>query len=409
MRGDYRLSIEESRDATMTKRSITEANVRGRRVLCRVDFNVPLRDGQIEDDTRIVAALPTIKWLIDNGARVILCSHLGRPKGKVVEDLRLAPIAQRLAVLLEQPVTALRAISGWDAAVGVAEMVDGDVLMLENVRFDPREEQNDSSLARELAELADVYVNDAFGAAHRAHASTAGVAHHIPAYLGFLMQSEIEALSHLLDAPERPFLAIVGGAKVSDKIGMLEHMLLNVDALLIGGGMANTFLLAQGIAVGKSLVEPDLVTLATDLMQTAISRNIKIVLPIDVVVAKSIDEEAGEIRPVSEVGDDTAIFDIGPESARAYSGMVSKARTLLWNGPLGVAENPAFAAGTAIVAEAVARANGYTVIGGGDSVAAVEKLGYADRIDHISTGGGASLEFLEGKVLPGIAAIPEAE
>jgi phosphoglycerate kinase len=326
-----------------------------------------------------------------------------------VEDLRLAPIAQRLAVLLEQPVTALRAISGWDAAVGVAEMVDGDVLMLENVRFDPREEQNDSSLARELAELADVYVNDAFGAAHRAHASTAGVAHHIPAYLGFLMQSEIEALSHLLDAPERPFLAIVGGAKVSDKIGMLEHMLLNVDALLIGGGMANTFLLAQGIAVGKSLVEPDLVTLATDLMQTAISRNIKIVLPIDVVVAKSIDEEAGEIRPVSEVGDDTAIFDIGPESARAYSGMVSKARTLLWNGPLGVAENPAFAAGTAIVAEAVARANGYTVIGGGDSVAAVEKLGYADRIDHISTGGGASLEFLEGKVLPGIAAIPEAE
>jgi len=393
----------------MTKRSITGADVRGKRILCRVDFNVPLRNGRIEDDTRITAALPTIEWLVAEGARVILCSHLGRPKGKIVEDLRLAPIAQRLAELLGQPVSALRDITGPDVSSTIEEMSGGDVVLLENLRFDPREERNDPALARELAGLADLYVNDAFGTAHRAHASTEGVARLVPAYLGILMQSEIEALSRLLDAPGHPFVAIIGGAKVSDKITVLEHLPPRVDSLLIGGGMANTFLLAQNVAVGKSLAEPALVDVASKLLDTANSLAVEIGLPTDVVVAESIDATSGEIRPVQEVGEDVAIFDIGPETARSYAKIIAGARTVLWNGPLGVAENEAFAAGTATVARAVASADGYTVIGGGDSVAAIEQLGLADRIDHISTGGGASLEFLEGKILPGIATIPEAE
>lgn len=391
----------------MTKRSITEAIVRGKRVLGRVDFNVPMRNGTIEDDSRIAAALPTIQWLVKNGARVILCSHLGRPKGKVVDDLRLTPVAQRLAELLGQPVTALRDITGPAVSASVEDLTDSDVVLLENVRFDPREEANDPSLARELADLADLYVNDAFGAAHRAHASTEGVAHSVPAYLGLLMQAEIDALTHLLDAPDRPFVAIVGGAKVSDKIGVLKHLLPLVDSLLIGGGMANTFLRAQGHAVGKSLVEPDLVSVASELMQSAVARKVEIVLPTDVVVAPSIDATAGDVRPTSEVGGDSAIFDIGPESARRYAKVITSARTVFWNGPLGVTENKAFAGGTAAVAEAVARSSAYTVLGGGDSVAAIEQLGLADRIAHISTGGGASLEFLEGKSLPCIAVIPE--
>ncbi|CAN5755538.1 phosphoglycerate kinase [soil metagenome] len=391
----------------MTKRSITEAIIRGKRVLGRVDFNVPMRNGTIEDDSRITAALPTIQWLVENGARVILCSHLGRPKGKVVDDLRLTPVAQRLAELLGQPVTALREITGPAVSVSVEDLTDGDVVLLENVRFDPREEANDPSLARELADLADLYVNDAFGAAHRAHASTEGVAHIVPAYLGLLMQAEIDALTRLLDAPDRPFAAIVGGAKVSDKIGVLKNLLPLVDSLLIGGGMANTFLRAQGHAVGKSLVEPDLVSVASELMQSAVARKVEIVLPTDVVVAPSIDATAGEVRPTSEVGWDSAIFDIGPESARRYAKVIASARTVFWNGPLGVTENKVFAGGTAAVAEAVASSSAYTVLGGGDSVAAIKQLGLADRIAHISTGGGASLEFLEGKSLPGIAVIPE--
>lgn len=403
------MALRENRWGPMTRRSITDADVRGMRVLCRVDFNVPMRDGQIQDDTRITAALPTIQWLLDNGARVILCSHLGRPRGKIAEDLRLAPVARRLAELLDQPVTALRDVTGQDVTASVAELTNGDVLLLENLRFDPREERNDSSLARELGELADLYVNDAFGAAHRAHASTEGVAHVIPAWLGLLIQSEIGALSRLLDDPERPFVAIIGGAKVSGKIIVLENLLPRVDSLLIGGGMANTFLLSQGVEVGKSLAEPELIDVASTLLRSAASLGVRIGLPTDVVVANSIEETAGEIRPLREVDHDSAIFDIGPESASAYASAIASAKTVLWNGPLGVAENPAFAAGTAVVAEAVVNTNGYTVIGGGDSVAAIERLGFADRIDHISTGGGASLEFLEGKTLPGIAAIPEVE
>lgn len=393
----------------MDPRQITIADVQGKRILCRVDFNVPLKDGAITDDTRIRAALPTITWLRDHGARVILCSHLGRPKGKIVDNLRLAPVAERLSDLLGAPVTSLDAITGPGVQQAVAGMKDGDVLLLENLRFDPREEANDPALARELGDLADIYVNDAFGAAHRAHASTEGVAHVLPAYTGLLMRAELDALGKLLDEPEHPFVAIIGGAKVSDKLAVLENLLPRTDALLIGGGMANTFLLAQGYDVGRSLVEEDLVGTARNLLQQAETAGITIGLPADVVVAGTIDAPAGDVTSVDQVDDDAAIFDIGPGSAEGYAKLIAGARTVFWNGPLGVAENPAFAQGTATVAKAVAACDGYTVIGGGDSVAAIEQLGLADRIDHISTGGGASLEFLEGRDLPGITAIPEAE
>ncbi len=393
----------------MTTRSITSAEVRGRRVLCRVDFNVPLSGGTITDDTRIRAALPTITWLRDHGARVILCSHLGRPKGKVKEDLRLAPVGERLAELIAHPVVVVPEVVGPEAERAVASLHDGDVVLLENLRFDPREEANDPELARQLASLADLYVNDAFGAAHRAHASTEGVAHHLPAYLGLLMQREVDVLGRLLENPERPFAAIIGGAKVSDKIAVLQNLVTRVDALLIGGGMANTFLLAQGKEVGTSLVEPDHVGTARDIMETARERGITLALPNDVVVAADIEATGGTVKPVDALAPADAMFDIGPETARSYAEIVANQRTIFWNGPLGVAENPAFAAGTRAVAQAVAGADGFTVIGGGDSVAAVEQLGLADRIDHISTGGGASLEFLEGRTLPGIAAIPDAK
>lgn len=393
----------------MTKRSITTAEVRGKRVLCRVDFNVPLDGSRITDDTRIRAALPTIAWLREHGARTILCSHLGRPKGKVKDELRLAPAAERLAELLDHPVVATREIVGREVTRSIADLAEGDLLLLENLRFDPREEANDPAFARELADLADLFVNDAFGAAHRAHASTEGVAHHLPAYLGLLMQREVDALSRLLEAPERPFAAIIGGAKVSDKIAVLENLVGRVDALLIGGGMANTFLLAEGKEVGASLVERDQVDTAKGIMHRANARGIILALPTDVVVANTIDANEGAVKGVDVVVPPDAIYDIGPASARHYAGIIARQRTILWNGPLGVAEKPAFAHGTRAVAQAVADADGFTVIGGGDSVAAVEQMGLADRIDHISTGGGASLEFLEGKTLPGIAAIPDAE
>ncbi len=393
----------------MTRRSMTSIDVAGKRVLCRVDFNVPLKNGEIEDDTRIRAALPTIEWLVSHQARVILCSHLGRPKGEVVERFRLKPVAARLETLLGQPVTALGAITGRDVESRIGAMRDGDVVLLENLRFDPREEANDSEFSQELADLADLYVNDAFGAAHRAHASTEGVAHLLPASLGLLIQREVDALSALMDAPGHPFVAIIGGAKVSDKLAVLQNLLDRVDHLLIGGGMANTFLLAQDHEVGTSLVEPDLVDTAKALMAEAERRNVSIGLPTDVIVAESIEADSGDTVSLDAIDAREAIFDIGPESAAAYAEIIAGAKTVFWNGPLGVAENPAFAGGTATVARAVAGAGGYTVIGGGDSVSAIEHLGLADRIDHISTGGGASLEFLEGKSLPGIAAIPEAE
>jgi phosphoglycerate kinase len=393
----------------MTRRSITDADVQGQRVLCRVDFNVPIRNGTIEDDSRIKAAVPTVEWLVMNGAKVIMCSHLGRPKGKVIDDLKLQPVGDRLAELIDRPVATLAETTGPSVSAVADRMADGDLVLLENLRFDLREEANDPSFARELAELADLYVNDAFGAAHRAHASTEGVAHLRPAFMGLLMQAEIDALTKLLDEPARPFVAIIGGAKVSDKMGVLENLLPRVDTLLIGGGMANTFLVAQGVEVGTSLVEPDLLAVASNLMTAARNHGAEIGLPTDVIVATSIEASTGDHIPIDHVSEDTAIFDIGPETAGSFAGIIRQARTVLWNGPLGVAENPAFAVGTATVAEAVACTDGYTVIGGGDSVAAIRKLGLAGGIDHISTGGGASLEFLEGKALPGIAVIPEAE
>lgn len=393
----------------MSKRSITSADVRGKRVLCRVDFNVPLDGTEITDDTRIRAALPTISWLVEQKAKVILCSHLGRPKGKVVEELRLAPVANRLEKALGKKVTYVPEIVGSAPQEAISSMNEGDVLLLENLRFDPREEQNDASLSQELAELADIYVNDAFGAAHRAHSSTAGVAEHLPSYLGLLMQAEVDALGKLLDDPERPFAAIIGGAKVTDKIAVLQNLVGKVNHLLIGGGMANTFLLAQGHAVGKSLVEADKVDLALQIIADAEKAGVELHLPVDVIVADTIDAFDGSEVEIGNIPDDQAIFDIGPETAKAYSKVILDMKTVLWNGPLGVTENPAFERGTKAVAEVVAKSRGFTVVGGGDSVAALEKLGYSNRIDHISTGGGASLEFLEGKVLPGIAAIPEVE
>ncbi|MEJ7901640.1 MAG: phosphoglycerate kinase, partial [Thermomicrobiales bacterium] len=324
----------------MTRRSITDADVRGQRVLCRVDFNVPIRHGTIDDDSRIRAAVPTIEWLVENGAKVILCSHLGRPKGKLVDDLRLQPVGDRLAELIDRPVVSLAETTGPSVSAAVGRMADGDLVLLENLRFDRREEANDPSLARELAELADLFMNDAFGAAHRAHASTEGIAHLRPSFIGLLMQAEIEALNKLLDEPERPFVAIIGGAKVSDKMGVLENLLPRVDTLLIGGGMANTFLVAQGVEVGTSLVEPDLVAVASGLMMAARNQGVEIGLPTDVIVATSIEARTGVHVTIDQIANDAAIFDIGRETADHFAGIIHQARTVLWNGPLGVAENP---------------------------------------------------------------------
>ena len=390
----------------MAKRSITQEDVSGQRVLCRVDLNVPIDDGRIGDDTRIRAALPTIRWLMEHNARIILCSHLGRPMGTVQNDLRLAPVAARLSELIGRPVMALSEITGPAVTTPVNDLAPGSIVLLENLRFDPREEADDPSFARELADLADLYVNDAFGAAHRAHASTHGVAMLLPSAIGLLMQQEIIALTRLLDEPERPFGAIVGGAKISDKIGVIEHLLPRIDQLLIGGGMANTFLLAQGKRLGVSLVEADKLDQARHILREAERTGTTVQLPVDVVVASGIDAPSGTSKPVDDIAAQDAVFDIGPETAARYAGIVGGLRTVFWNGPLGVTEREAFAQGTSAVASAVASASGYTVIGGGDSVAAVEKLGLAAKIDHISTGGGASLVFLEGRSLPGIAVIP---
>lgn len=391
----------------MARRSMTSADVRGKRVLCRVDFNVPLDGDTITDDTRIRSSLPTIEWLIDNGARVVLCSHLGRPKGQVKEEFRLRPVGERLSELLGKPVIIVPTTIGDEAEAAVNDLADGDVALLENLRFDPREEKNDPEFAEALSRLGNIYINDAFGAAHRAHASTAGVATHLPAYLGLLMQKEVEALGKLLQNPERPFAAIIGGAKVSDKIAVLQNLVAKVNTLLIGGGMANTFLLAQGKQIGNSLVERDQLATAGAIMDQADAHGVRVMLPTDVIVADDIEASEGTVVSVDNVPADSSIFDIGPETAKVFAEAIQSHKTVLWNGPLGVTENEVFAGGTKTVAEAVAEADGYTVIGGGDSVAAIEQLGLSDRIDHISTGGGASLEFLEGKTLPGIAAIPE--
>jgi phosphoglycerate kinase len=392
----------------MRKRQLADLDVTGKRVLVRVDFNVPLDDAAITDDTRIRSAIPTIEWLLDHDARIVLCSHLGRPKGKVNDALRLAPVGRHLAGLLGRPVQTVGEATGPDATSAIESLKEGEILLLENLRFDPREETNDPELAKELAAPVVLYINDAFGAAHRAHASTEGVAHLLPSAVGLLMQRELDALGGLLESPESPFIAIIGGAKVSDKIGVLQHLLERIDILLIGGGMANTFLKAIGNKIGTSLLEPDQVSTASEILGAAASRGVRVLLPTDVIVADSIDSAEGRAVAADDVPADEAIFDIGPATAKAFAAAIAESRTILWNGPLGVAEKPPFAAGTRAVAQAVAEADGFSVVGGGDSVAAIQDLGLADRIDHVSTGGGASLEFLEGKTLPGIAAIPDA-
>ena len=390
----------------MRKKTLRDVEVKGRRVLVRVDFNVPLEDGAVGDDTRIKAALPTIRHLIDGGAKTILCSHLGRPKGKPDPKYSLAPVATRLGELLGKKVPFAPDCVGPTVEKLVASMKPGDVLLLENLRFHAEEEKNDAAFARALAALADLYVDDAFGSAHRAHASTAGVADHLPAVAGFLMERELDFLGRALADPVRPFVAILGGAKVSDKIAVIENLLGKVDALLVGGGMANTFLKAQGREIGKSLVENDKVAVAEKLLREAGS---KLLLPVDAVVGDRLD--AGAERrtvDVASVPPGWLILDIGPKTIAAFTDRLRGTKTVIWNGPMGVFEMEPFAAGTFAIARALAGlAGATTIIGGGDSAAAVEQAGVADRITHVSTGGGASLEFLEGKELPGVAVLQD--
>jgi len=392
----------------LVKKSVKDFEVAGRRVLVRVDFNVPMDESKvITDDTRITAALPTINYLVAQGAKVILASHLGRPKGQVNAKFSLAPVAERLSSLLGVPVVMAKDCVGEVVEEQAAKLQPGQILLLENVRFYAEEEKNDPGFAAKLAALADIYINDAFGTAHRAHASTEGVARLLPAGAGFLMQKEIEIMGKALANPDRPFTAIIGGAKVSDKIGVIENLLGKVDCIIIGGGMANTFLKAQGYNVGKSLVEEDKVELAKELLHKA-GCKVKLLLPQDVVAADKFAADADyKVVGVEEIPPDWMALDIGPASATQFAAEVEGSKTVVWNGPMGVFELGPFAKGTEAVALALAKTKGVSIVGGGDSVAAVEKVGVADRITHISTGGGASLEFLEGKTLPGVAALQD--
>jgi phosphoglycerate kinase len=396
---------------TSQKKTVADVDVAGKRVLVRVDFNVPLDDaGQITDDSRIRAAMPTIRLLIERGARVILVTHLGRPKG-VDPRWRLDGVAARLGELLGRPVTKLDDCIGPAVRQAVDGLAPGGVILLENVRFHPEEERNDPAFARELASLADLYVNDAFGTAHRAHASTEGVAHYLPAVAGLLMQKEIEVLGSALANPERPFVALLGGAKVHDKIGVIRNLMEKVDVLLIGGGMAYTFLKAQGREIGKSLLDAESLEIARETLAQASVRSVRLELPDDVVVAQEFREDAPyQVVPVDAIPPEWMGMDIGPATVEKFGEILHGARTVLWNGPVGVFEMPAFAAGTRAMAHALAEvtaAGGTAIIGGGDTAAAVESLGYGDKMSHLSTGGGASLEFLEGKELPGIAALQD--
>lgn len=388
------------------KKTMKDIEVTGKRVFVRVDFNVPMEDGEITDDTRIKAALPTITYLVENGAKVILASHLGRPKGEVKEELRLTAVGERLSELMSKPVTKLDESIGESVEKTVGNMNNGDIVLLENVRFHKGEEKNDPALAKSFAKLADVYVNDAFGTAHRAHATTAGIANYIPAVSGFLMEKELDVLGKALSNPERPFTAIIGGAKVKDKIGVIENLLEKVDHLIIGGGLSYTFSKAQGYDIGKSLLEEDKIDLAKSFIKKAAENGVELHIPVDAIVAKEFSKDAEtKVVDIDQIPSDWMGLDIGPKTAAEYAEVIKKSKLLMWNGPMGVFEMDAFANGTKAVAQAMAETDGYTIIGGGDSAAAVEKFDVADKMDHISTGGGASLEFMEGKDLPGVVAL----
>ncbi len=393
---------------TANKMSVKDIDVAGKKVLVRCDFNVPLKEGVITNDKRIVAALPTIKYLKENGAKVILCSHLGRPKGEWLPEFSLAPVAKRLSELLECEVRMSKDVIGEDAKDISATLKEGEVALLENVRYYKEETKHAPEFAKELASLAEIFVNDAFGTAHRAHASTTGVADYIPAVCGFLIQKEIEVMGKALDNPVRPFVAVLGGAKVSDKIGVITNLLEKVDTLIVGGAMAYTFLKAEGHNVGISLCEEDKLELASELLAKAKEKGVSLLLPVDHIAADKFDENA---EPVLVEGKDTPEglmgMDIGAKSVELFKDAVKNAKTVIWNGPMGVFEFKNFAGGTFAVAEAIAETDCISIMGGGDSVAAVTKLGFADKMTHISTGGGASLEFLEGLELPGIAALNE--
>ena len=394
------------------KKSIEDVEVSGKRVLCRCDFNVPTKDGKITSDKRIVAALPTIEYLVKHGAKVILCSHMGKPKGEWKPELSLKVVAARLSELLGQEVIMAADVVGEDAKAKAAALENGQVMLLENTRFMKGETKNDPELSRELASMADLFVNDAFGSAHRAHSSTAGVADHLPAVCGYLVQKEVSIMGKALADPERPFVAILGGAKVSDKLNVINNLLEKVDTLIIGGGMAFTFLAAKGYCTGKSLLDAEKVDYCKEMMAKAEAKGVKLLLPVDAAVAAAfpspidapidVDIVAADAIPADKMG-----LDIGPKTMELYAEAAKNAKTVVWNGPMGVFENPVLAKGTIAVAQALAESDAVTIVGGGDSAAACEQLGFADKITHISTGGGASLEFLEGMALPGIACLED--
>ncbi len=396
----------------MNKMTVRDIDVKGKRVLVRVDFNVPvdITTGKITDDSRIRAALPTLNWLLERQAKVIIMSHYGRPKGKVVEDMRLGFTAERLASLIGRPVKMMKDCIGPEVEQAVSAMKDGEVIMLENLRFHPEEEKGEADFAAKLAGLGDIYINDAFGTSHRAHASISGIAASIPAAAGFLLEKEISTLGSLLESPEKPFTAVLGGAKVSDKVSIIENFIRKVDYLLIGGGMAATFLKSMGYKVGASPVEEDCVSLAADLIKTAGESGVKLLLPVDVVVADEIKEDAAADNvKTDQIPEGKRIADIGPESVNLYRDALLKSKTVFWNGPMGVVEMKQFAAGTLGIASTLAGLKATTIIGGGSTAETIEKLGFADKVTFVSTGGGASMEFLGGEQLPGVTALMDKQ
>lgn len=392
----------------VSKKTMKDMQLKGKRVFCRVDFNVPMEGVKVTDDTRIRGALPTINYLVEQGAKVILASHMGRPKGEVNDSLRLTAAGEKLQELIGKPVKKLETSIGEEVVHTISNMKNGDIVLLENVRFHPGEEKNDPELAKEFAKNADIFVNDAFGTSHRAHASTAGIGEYIPSASGLLLENELTILGNALASPDRPFTAIIGGAKVADKIGVIDHLLDTVDNLIIGGGLSYTFTKAQGYETGKSLVEEDKVELAKSFIQKAQDNHVNLYLPVDAVIAEAFSaDSANKTVAIDAIEEGWMGLDIGPKTAEKYAEVIKASKLIIWNGPMGVFEMEPFANGTITVATAMAETQGYTIIGGGDSAAAVEKFNLGEKMDHISTGGGASLEFMEGKQLPGVTALDD--